>query len=807
MKASLSWLKVYVDNDIHAQELADALTMVGLEVDGVIDRYAFLATVRVARVLEVKPHPNADKLTVCRVSIGTREVQVVCGAPNVKPDLVAPLALPGTVLPNGLELSCNKIRGEVSEGMLCSAAELALGDQAQNLMALDPALPIGEPLNQAMQLADPVFEIDLTPNRPDCLSIVGIAREIAAIRETELRIPDQSIEEQGERRIEALTSITIDAPSHCPRYTARLLTDVKIGPSPFWLQDKLISVGLRPINNIVDVTNFVMMETGQPLHAFDFDLLAENRIVVRTAQQGEKFTTLDGKERVLDPEMLMICDGAKPVAIGGVMGGANSEINTGTTRVLIESAYFDPVSIRKTAKKLSLGTDASHRFERGVDPDGTLKALDRAAQLMQQVSGGKIAPGAIDAHPQKITPPSIHLSITQTNRLLGTDFTQDRMAALLQSIDFKVNKNTLDELQVQPPSFRVDVTRPEDLMEEIARLSGYNNIPTTFPMIPSHGGGIELAKQVPFKALLKDLMTGLGFSEAITYSFIHKGTVDRLALPADDPRRGTLTILNPLSEDQAVMRTSLLPGLLEATQRNQAQKNMDVKLFELGKVFIVKADEELPTEIETLAGIWSGARHVDTWLNQKADCDFYDTKGSVETLIETLKINDVRFTQLPKDQCLYFKPGHAAQIMRDDTCIGLVGQIRADVIDAFQIKQNVFFYELELAGLHAQLPANLQFRTLPRFPAASRDVTLIIDQGLETQTVLNGIGKYKEALVESWSLFDVFEGEPIPSGKKSISFRIVYRSAEKTLEDEQVNDIHKRITDRLIREFDAALPA
>ena len=410
MKASISWLNDYTSINMDVQPLANALTMAGLEVESVTDRFDYLNQVVVGRIIEVKPHPNADKLKLVEVDVGNQTLAIVCGAPNIANDILAPVALPGTVFPNGFTLEKSIIRNVESEGMLCSEAELGLGADKSGIMVLKSSLKIGEKLSKALKLSDAVIEIDLTPNRPDCLSMIGIAREIGAIQKTKLKYPDMSLSDSG-NDIAGLTSVTIQAPDHCPRYTARLLTDITVGPSPFWLADRLMSVGMKPINNIVDITNFVMMETGQPLHAFDYDRLAENRIVVRKANEGELFTTLDMNERKLTSDMLMICDGEKPVAVGGVMGGLNSEIEETTTRVLIESAYFNPVSTRKTSKKLGLNTEASHRFERGIDPEGTVSALNRAAMLMVKIGGGKLIDGIIDEYPKKILPKTITLKI------------------------------------------------------------------------------------------------------------------------------------------------------------------------------------------------------------------------------------------------------------------------------------------------------------------------------------------------------------------------------------------------------------
>ncbi|CAB1056419.1 Phenylalanyl-tRNA synthetase beta chain (EC [Olavius sp. associated proteobacterium Delta 1] len=805
MKVSLSWLKDYVDVTMDPAVLADALTMAGLEVDSVSDRYAYLDGVIVGRVDEVAPHPNADKLTLCRVNTGEGQVSVVCGAPNVKQGMLAALAKPGTVLPHGTRLEKNIIRGETSEGMLCSDAELGLGDDPGGIMSLNTSLKPGTGLAQALDLSDTVFELDLTPNRPDCLSVIGIAREIAIIQNTPLKYPDYAIEDKADT-IHQMTSVKIEAPDHCPRYAARLVATVKVTPSPFWLQNRLLSVGLRPINNIVDITNFVMLETGQPLHAFDFDNLTENRIVVRLAAAGEKFTTLDEKERSLDSEMLMICDGEKAVGVGGVMGGLNSEIENDTARVLIEGAYFIPVSIRRTSKKLGLNTDASHRFERGVDPEGCVRAVNRAAKLMVEIAGGTLVDGIIDEYPRLQTAKDIELGVKRTNRLLGTDLDRNQIQQFLESIEFKVEPidRNEDRLKVTPPTFRVDVSRREDLMEEVARLSGYNNIPTTFPAMPAEGR--PPAHRIRLRNRIKGLMSGFGFTEAIAYSFVPESSCDQLRMKEPDPRRSMIRILNPLSEDQAAMRTSLVPGILETMRHNMARQIKNLKLFETGKIFLKTDQQVLPREPEMLIALWTGARTDASWHSRENPCDFYDIKGAAEALMQALKLDGIRFTAMADDACEYTRPGHSAQIMASDSPVGLVGEINRRVSDSYDLRQTAFIFELDLEKIAGLIPQTRQSNPIPRFPAIYRDITIIVDRGIETQSVLEAAENFQEKLIENLNLFDVFEGDPIAAGRKSVSFRITYRSPGKTLVDDDVNDLHKSITERLLNAFDATLP-
>jgi phenylalanyl-tRNA synthetase beta chain len=803
MKVSLSWLKTLVPIDLTPDELAATLTMAGLEVEAVSNRYAYLDTVKVARVDVVKDHPNADRLKLCQVDTGKQTHSVVCGAPNVKEGMLSPLALPGTRFPNDMVLERGVIRGVASEGMLCSESELELGTDAAGIMALDPSLIVGQPLSQALNLSDATFEIDLTPNRPDCLSLIGTAREIAAILKKELTKPEVIPPETGQK-IHQRTSVTVAAPDLCPRYSARLIENITVAPSPFWLQDRLRSVGLRPINNIVDITNFVLMEFGQPLHAFDFDRLAENRIVVRPAEEGELFKTLDEKERRLSKDMLLICDGRRPVAIGGVMGGLNSEIENDTRNVLLESAYFNPASIRKTSKKLGLNTDASHRFERGIDPEGTLVALERAARLIAELGDGSIAEGVIDECADLPPAPVIALSSQETNRLLGTHHSSEEIRDFLTAIEFDVELAATNTLRVTPPSFRVDVKRPEDLMEEVARLSGYDHIPITYPLIPAQD-------RMPLTVIdrrnqVKSAMTGFGFNEAIHYSFMDISDCDRLLLHDRDDRRSLVEILNPLTEDQTVMRSVLVPGLLKSAHHNISQQTKTSRLFEIGKVFIGKGKTHLPDETEMLAGLWTGSRFDRSWNLPDTPCDFYDIKGVVEGLIEILKIKNITFTRMPTDVCPFVKRGVAAQIMQDGIPLGLVGELHPQVLKNYDLKQTAFYFELDLTRLYDMIPTSHQAKPISIYPATSRDVTVIIDKDIESVRLLAFIRDLKEDLVEQLSIFDVFADDPIPAGKKSVSFRIVYRSHESTLEDNTVNNIHTRLSQRLIDQFNAALP-
>jgi phenylalanyl-tRNA synthetase beta chain len=804
MKVSLSWLRDYVAIDVDADTLAEALTMAGMEVESVADRYAYLDDVVVGRILEMVPLSDADTLSLCKVDVGADTKSVVCGATNIKKGDVVPVALPGAQLPSGERIEVGRIRGHVSEGMLCSEAELAIGPDRSGILLIEASQAPGANLATALGLSDTVIEFDLTPNRSDCLSIIGVAREVAAILKTPLRYPQLRLP-AGEKPIDELASVTIEAPDHCPRYAARLVSGVKIGPSPFWLQDRLNSVGLRAINNVVDVTNFVMMEMGQPLHAFDFDRLAEHRIVVKIAKKGQTFTTLDGVERGLPTDAMMICDGKGPVAVAGIMGGLESEIEDNTTRVLIESAYFDPISIRRTAKGLGLSTESSHRFERGVDPEGTPRALDRAAQLIADLADGTLAAGFIDEYPRPISETMIELSVHRTNRLLGTDFGPDEISSQLKSIELEVEVVDNDTLKVVPPTCRVDLKRPQDLMEEVARLSGYDNIPTTHPV--SEVVAKDQGKRLLVRNQARQVLAGCGFSEVITYSFIGKDVCDQLMLEGNDRRRQVVSILNPLTEDQDVMRTSLVPGLLTTMSRNNTQRNENLRIFELGKVFFGTSEDPLPEEVEMISGLWTGAKREKTWHAKDKKVNFYDIKGSVETLCAALDVGSLRF-EVPKgSECPHMRPGRVAQVYASDHLLGTVGEILTKVLQSFDIKQPAYCFDLNFDRLVQLMALEKTAKPISRFPSTTRDVALIVDDAVEAQGVLDFIRNQDQDLLEAVKIFDVYKGTPIPEGKRSMAFKFTYRSFERNLTDSEINSIHEILTRKALEQFKAQLPS
>lgn len=810
MKVTLSWIKEYIALDLEPEEIASKLTMAGLEVDAIEDMYAYLQDIVVAKVLEVKKHPDADKLSCCVVDTGGKKpAQIVCGAPNVRAGMYSACALPGVILPGDLKIKKSKLRGQVSEGMLCSGAELRLDTDAAGIMDLPGEYVPGTPLNQALDFSDTVFEIDLTPNRPDCLSVMGVAREAGAFVQPAQKLvkPDVALPQQrlGGTSIHDHARVDIKDPGLCPRYCAGLLFDVTVGPSPFWLRRRLESVGLTPINNVVDVTNFVMLETGQPLHAFDYDNLADGRIVVQKAGEEKEFTTLDSKTHRLDSDMLMICDGKRPVALAGVMGGENSEIASTTTRVLIESACFNPVSIRRTAKRTGIATDASHRFERGVDPDGTLYALQRAMTLMADLGDATIAKDIIDACPEPVVPACIELDPDAMNIRLGTDLSVQEISRILESVEFKVQPAGKGCLMVSVPTFRVDVTRPEDLSEEVARLWGYNRIDTTYPPVPAKGRPVNPV--ILTRRAVRSILNGLSFSEAINYNFIARDFCDRLQLPENDIRRNVVQILNPLSDQMSVLRTSLLPGLLENMRKNISQQTDTLQLFEIGKIFFNTGANALPDEVEMLAGLITGSRTRQTWYGKKQPMDFFDLKGAIEDLLEGLGIEAVMFTRIDEAACPYFEPGFGAKIHKQGD-IGVLGKLSHPVLRSFGLKQEAYVFELNLPAVMAHMPDQIQARPLPRYPSISQDVTLIVDRQIPVGDVMDQMKTIaeKEFLVEDMYLFDLFEGSPLAEGKKSLSFRIVYRSENKTLMEKHIRKLHAAISSRLVKAFHADLP-
>jgi phenylalanyl-tRNA synthetase beta chain len=801
MRVSLNWLKDYVDIDISPHDLAERLTMAGLEVETLDPVGHSLQDIVAAKILSVTRHPNADRLSLCRVDAGSGEVPVVCGAPNLKEGTLVPMALPDTDLPGGMKVKESRIRGERSKGMLLAEDEMGLTDDHTGLMILPLNLHPGDRISHALSLEDWALDIDITPNRPDCASVIGIAREIAAITGKKLKRPEIRLTTSS-TSIEELTQVTVNDPAGCPRYAAGIIRGVELGSSPFWLRYRLHVSGVRAINNIVDVTNYVLLETGHPLHSFDYDRLKENRIIVRRAEENEVFTTLDGQSHNLNAETLMICDAERAVAVAGIMGGLNSEIFAGSTNVLVESAFFDPVTIRRGAKRLGMSTEASYRFERGVDIESVPVALERALMLMSELGGGEIAKGMIDEYPKPFTPPVINLRIEKVNSLLGSSISCERAMEHLRALEMEVEKLDANLLQVTPSAFRVDLTREVDLVEEVARMEGFDEISVTFPSIkPSDE--VEPPEQVMTETL-REIMAGLGFNEVINYSFVSPDTADLLKAEEESPLRSFVPILNPLTIDQSVMRTSLVPKLIETVRTNVAYGVKDLKLFEWGKVFLHTEVDALPHEKPFLAVVMTGLINQKEWYCEERSVDFFDIKGIVQVLMKTLGLRDVVFKR--DDMPPYYSPEISSRIYFSDSVIGTIGQVLPEVMAGSDLEAlTAYLFELDIRALLEQVPEAVAFEPLPKFPAVFRDISLLVQRQVESVKIQEIVKREGGDLLESVHLYDLYEGGKLDRTEKAVTLRICYRSREGTLDGKEINRLHEDIIEGIRRETGARL--
>jgi phenylalanyl-tRNA synthetase beta chain len=798
MRLSLNWLSDFVDVTAPAPELAERLTMAGLEVEAVEEMVPDFSGVVVARAVKVEPHPQADLLTLAEVDAGGGRIyRVVCGAPNLQPGRLYPFAPPGGVLSQGRKLKPAKIRGVVSEGMLLAEDELGFSADHTGLMDIPQDLQLGQDLAEALGLADTVLEVAVTPNRPDCLSVLGLAREVAALLNQPLRHPEVIVAEVEEPAAPLARVIILD-PVGCPRYAARLLLDLAVAPSPFWMRRRLQVAGIRAINNLVDVTNYVLLEYGQPLHGFDFRKLQGGEIKVRRPQKTEKsFVTLDGQERPLDPQTLLICDRDHPVALAGIMGGLESEITPDTRQVLIESAYFHPPVIRRTAKRLGLSTESSYRFERGVDPEGVIHALERAAQLMAALGGGRVLAGRIDEYPAPIYHPRLTLRVSRANQILRAALDQNEIAGLLKRLHLPAVVEDTDTLAVQIPSFRGDLEREIDLIEEVARLWGFENIPVTLPQ--GEVATPRPAFEVRLREQTRQLLLGLGFSEAINYSF--QSERSKGILGGEEAAAPALPLANPLSEEQAVMRVSLLPGLLDTLRRNIYHQVRQLRLFELSKTFRPQPGAELPREEQWLAGLMYGDRAEASWNAPEGPLDFFDLKGVVEALLEGLLINEVTFVD--KDLPAYLRAG--ARVYSRGRELGVLGELSPEVSETLDVEGAIWVFNLDFQALaQAALPTPL-FSPLPRYPAVYRDIALVVDVAVPAGRVEQALYEHGQPWLVEAKLFDVYTGDPIPLGRRSLAFRLIYRDPERTLTDEAVNKRHEAMIQALAQELGAEL--
>lgn len=788
MKVTYNWLKEFVDFDLSPDELAHLLTMLGLEVDSIEQRGAGLDDVVVAQVVERAQHPNADKLSLCRVDNGREILTIVCGAQNFKSGDKVALAQLGATLPGNFRIKRSKIRGEESCGMLCSEKELGLADESAGIMVLPTDYVLGTPVFEALGIKDTVFEIGLTPNRADCLSVIGVAREIAAKLGKKVSYATHVVPE-SETDITTLASVEILDPDLCPRYTARYISGCTIAPSPQWLVSRLQAVGQRSINNVVDITNYVLMEYGHPLHAFDFRQLAGGRIIVRRASDGEKFTTLDGQERLLNPADLTIRDADRAVALGGIMGGENSEIAADTTNILLESAYFNPSAIRLTSKKLGIHTESSHRFERGADLNIVITALDRAASLIAALAGGVVARGAIDVFPAPQPEKIITLRVARVHEILGVHLDEQAICTIFRNLEFSAEISGAGNVKVAVPSFRVDIEREIDLVEEVARLYGFENIPMTMPVVGIFSD--RLPREQRLERQLKNLLVGEGFNEVINFSFSSHSDIVKLNLSANDRRSAAVALLNPLVDEHAVMRTTLLPALLQTTARNFSLRNFNLRLFEMRRVYWINPGAELPDEPLHVAGVMSGLRLPEGWNQAKELVDFYDVKGIIEAIAAQFKLPQLTFVQGGVEP--FYHPGKAAAVLCGDKLLGTLGEIHPDVQDAFELEKTVYYFELDFAGLVGLSADSLPIIPPSRFPDTYRDIAMLVDLSTQAAAVVDCIKGVKSNEVTRIEIFDLYTGGSIPAGQKSLAVRVRYGSSERTLTDDEVGRIHEKI--------------
>jgi phenylalanyl-tRNA synthetase beta chain len=827
VRAVWSWLLelAELERDVSADEGARLLTGAGLEVEAALRLGGAFSGVVVAEVVAAERHPRADRLTVVDVidRPGGPAARVVCGAPNVPPPGGRVLwARPGAVLPGDggatVQIAKRALKGVESAGMLCSEKELGIGDDASGIAVLvgdEAKAALGASAEDALHLADTVLDVSAPANRPDTLGHLGLARELCALVGGRLAPADIDLAPVTDASLEAadLMAIDIDDPEGCSRYVARLIDGLRVAPSPGWMRRRLQAVGVRPISNLVDVTNYVLFELGHPLHAFDSRQVAEGRIRVRRARAGERMTTLDGQERALEPRDLLICDARGPVGLAGVMGGQNSEVADDTSRVLLEAAAFDPLSVRRTARRLGIHSEASTRFERGVDPEGAERASRRASQLLAQLGGGRVAAGGVDVYPRPPARDRIRLRASRASSLAGIPITREAASAVLRRLALEVepdDRGDTDELRVVAPSFRPDLTREVDLIEEVLRLQGYDQLPATLPPLAEAPAGLA-DRRAPS---VRRVLTGLGWNEAITFGFTSPGRIRDLRLPHDDPRLRMVELRNPMSVDQSVMRTSLLPNLLAAAARNIKYEVSDVWLFELGTVFHPREGGELPDEPTRLAGVVCGRR--PGWLGPGPDADFYDVKGAVERVLAELMPPESgqggqiarsgvppAFRFEPARDVPYLHPGVAARVVAaDGSVVGELGEVHPEVRAAFDITPACFVFDLDLGRLPQPEPR--QMRPVPRFPAITRDISLFVAAEIPAARVGDLIADRRDPLIEQLRVLEEYrDPERVPPGQKGLLWSITYRSSEKTLTDGEVDERHEALVSHLVEKLAA----
>lgn len=788
MFISKEWLETYVEIDQPINELAEKITRTGIEVDDIIDYTKEIKNLVVGKIKEIAPHPDADKLNICQVDIGESElVQIVCGAPNVDAGQTVIVATVGGRLPGGIKIKRAKLRGERSEGMICSLQELGLSSNLvpkafeDGIYVFSTEVVPGTDALKALYLDDQVMEFDLTPNRADALSMVGTAYEVAALYNVAMNKPKTKTEALSQQAAEEL-SVTVQNSDKVPYYSARIVKNVTIAPSPEWMQMRLIKAGIRPINNVVDISNYVLLEYGQPLHMFDQEQIGSNHIEVRQAHENETMTTLDNQERSLLASDIVITNGETPIAIAGVMGGDFSEVTEATKHVVIEGAIFDPVSIRHTSRRLNLRSEASSRFEKGIATEFVNEAVDRACYLLETYANGQVlsdnvAQGDLGSF---VTP--INISVDKVNNTIGFELTAEEIESIFVQLGFETTKNN-NELTVKVPSRRKDITIKEDLIEEIARIYGYDEIPSTLPVFEHVTHGALTDKQAKSR-IVKETLEGAGLSQAINYSLVDRERAQDFALETRD----TIGLLMPMSEAHSTLRQSLIPHLIDAVAYNVARKNADVRLYELGNVFFGNGEGELPDEVEYLSGILTGDYTVNTWQGKKEEIDFFIAKGIVDRIAEKL---DIQF-DYEAGEIAGLHPGRTAIVKLNGETVGFVGELHPKVEKEYDLKRT-YVFELNYDKLMSVSVGYINYRPIPRFPGVSRDIALVINRDVPSATLVKEIEAHGGDILQNAQVFDVYEGEHVAEDEKSIAIRLSYLDVEQTLTDDKVNAVHEDI--------------
>lgn len=796
MNTALSWIKAYVPElSCTAQEYTDAMTLTGTKVEGFECLDADLEKIVVGQVEKIERHPDADKLVVCQVNIGTEIIQIVTGAPNVYEGMKTPVCLDGgrvagghdgSKTPGGFKIKKGKLRGVISNGMMCSIEELGSSKDfypdapESGLYDMGPDAVVGSDAIEALGLHDVVFEYEITSNRVDCYSVLGIAREAAATFRKPF-VPPVVTKTGNDEDVNSMIKVEVQDTALCPRYCARMVKNIKIGPSPEWMQRRLAASGIRPINNIVDITNYVMEEYGQPMHAYDYDTIADHKIVVRRAKDNETFQTLDGQERTLDSSVLMICDGEKAVGIAGIMGGENSKITDNVKTMLFEAACFDGTNIRLSAKKIGLRTDASGKFEKGLDPYNAEAAINRACQLIEELGAGEVVGGMVDVFPVKPETKSLPFEPDKYNRLLGTNVSEEEMLSYFKMLELDYDKTTG---MIKIPSFRQDLLRSCDLAEEVARFYGYDKIPVTLPSGESTFG--KLSYKLTVESVAREVAQFCGFSQAMNYSFESPKAFDKLLIPEDSKLRETVEIMNPLGQDFSIMKTQSLNGMLTSLSTNYNRKNKNVRLYEIGNIYIPKSLPltELPDE------------RTQFTLGMYGDGDFFTMKGVVEEFFEKVGMNKklIYDTSSPKT---FLHPGRQADIVYNDTVIGYLGEIHPQVADNYNIGERVQIAVIDMPYVVEMSDFDKKYEGIAKFPASTRDISMVVDKDVTVGTLENAIEKKGGKLLENCTLFDIYEGEQVGEGKKSVAFSLVFRAKDRTLADTEVNELMDKILTEL----------